>query len=855
MHASTADASLPDSGTLMITPLDSRFWQAAIRSGLLDGPTLQRSWDAIDPEKRTLDAIDRRLARYTVNAGILTLWQAQQVLAGRWQGLRIDKYELQDVIGQGGMGRVYLAKDVRLGRKVALKILSRERMNNVRAMARFRREAKVGAQLQHENLVRIYDEGEAHGVRYLVMEYIEGKTIGRLISELGALPPPSAADIARKVALGLEHLHLKGLLHRDVNPMNILLDRDGTAKLTDLGLAIDLGDDDDIVTRDGATVGTFDYISPEQAKHSRMVDARADIYSLGCTLYHMISGRVPFPTPSLPEKLYAHQLNEPEPLSTFVPNLPEGLAAIVSKMMRKSPDDRYRRASDVARALEPFASGTLSASRIAPGLSSTQEAAAINGQTRESVPQTGSDPDLVFQKPATEPAIPVTPPTDPLGFIPKIDLGPEPSLSGSRSGVRSKSKSKSGEGIAHAPFPWRLISLGLAGLLFAASLAFAAVYWFKYSSSAGIESHEAVSPNVPRTVPGDPPAEIAIRTADGTEIPQPTLRDAIARLTGRGGEIILRTRRPIRAGEIGKSLSLNSGHLVIRADAGVKPEILVELSGPAPWIVVSPQARLSLVGLSIRAETLLIPNAAPAPMAPPALIAADGNVSFDRCAFSTTGRDRSIRVLDARGLETRLSGCLFDGFDQPVTLSAYPGSDTRLSHCVFVRDTTGPLAGWPIAASHPPSSAKKPAKLALDRCTIIGAGLIAAEGFTPDFPLAVTVNDTAIQASSLMMTSITRQNLAKSVIWTGKGDVYAISGVVWVVVPPKGFDGMAGGPTDLTTWAELFPADTQNDSRPIKFAGPSIGEGHLPEDVAVVAEAGKPPVGAEPAKVGPGGKP
>ena len=132
----------------------------------------------------------------------------------------------------------------------------------------------------------------------------------------GPIPPADRRPVARQVALGLEHAHEKGLIHRDVNPMNILITRDGTAKLTDLGLAIDLADHDDIVTRDGATVGTFDYISPRAGPALALGrHPRADIYSLGCTLFHMIAGRVPFPTPSLPEKLYAHQLHEPEPLS------------------------------------------------------------------------------------------------------------------------------------------------------------------------------------------------------------------------------------------------------------------------------------------------------------------------------------------------------------------------------------------------------------------------------------------------------------------------------------------------------------------------------------------------------------
>ncbi len=313
----------------MVEPQSSVFWQTALKSGLVNAQTLATCWESVPPDKRTGDAIDRRLARQVVNAGHLTLWQAQQLLTGRHSGLRIDRYVLLDLLGQGGMGRVYLALDTKLNRQVALKILSRERMTNPRALARFRREAKVGAQLQHENLIRVYDEGDSHGVRYLVMEYINGQTVAQLIAEQTRLPYPMAANLARQVSLGLAHLYQKELLHRDVNPMNILVDRNGTAKLTDLGLAIDLEDMDDVVTRDGATVGTFDYISPEQARHSRKIDTRSDIYSLGCTFYHMISGRVPFPAPSLPEKLFAHQSSEPEPLSKLVEGVPEELDAVV----------------------------------------------------------------------------------------------------------------------------------------------------------------------------------------------------------------------------------------------------------------------------------------------------------------------------------------------------------------------------------------------------------------------------------------------------------------------------------------------------------------------------------------------
>ena len=353
----------------MLDPQVSRFWQAALLSGLMDAQGLTACWDAIVPAKRDdPENLDRRLARQAVQLKSLTLWQAQQLLAGRSSGYKVDRYILLDLIGQGGMGRVYLARDSRLNRQVALKILSPERMSNPRAIARFQREARVGAQLQHENLVRIYDFGESNGRFFLVMEYIEGKTIGTLISEHGRLPPATAVRLGRQVAMGLEHAYLKGLIHRDVNPYNILVTRDGTAKLADLGLAIDLAEEDH-VTREGATVGTFDYVAPEQARHSHAADIRSDIYSLGCSMYHMCLGQVPFPSPSLPEKLFAHQALEPKPLDQLIPGFPEGLAAVISRMMRKSPDERYATPMQVVQALGPYTEEALTVANPGVGLS------------------------------------------------------------------------------------------------------------------------------------------------------------------------------------------------------------------------------------------------------------------------------------------------------------------------------------------------------------------------------------------------------------------------------------------------------------------------------------------------------
>jgi serine/threonine protein kinase len=213
----------------MVDPQASQFWRFALKSGLLTEAQLRACWEQIPEEKRTPDAIDRRLARRAVDAGMITVWQAQQLLTGRANDFKIDRYLLLELIGQGGMGRVYLAKDTRLGRRVAIKVLSKERTSNPRAITRFQREAKVGAQLQHENLVRIYDEGEAAGIRYLVMEHIDGKNVAQLIGERGSVAWPEAARLTRQIALGLEHAQQKGLIHRDVNPANILVTREGIA--------------------------------------------------------------------------------------------------------------------------------------------------------------------------------------------------------------------------------------------------------------------------------------------------------------------------------------------------------------------------------------------------------------------------------------------------------------------------------------------------------------------------------------------------------------------------------------------------------------------------------------------------
>ena len=276
------------------------------------------------------------------------------------------------------------------------------------------------------------------------MEHIKGQTVAQMIVGTGPSAVPDGSEPGPAgVALGLAHLYQKGLLHRDINPMNILVDRDGTAKLTDLGLAIDLDDMEDVVTRDGATVGTFDYISPEQARHSRQIDTRSDIYSLGCTIYHMISGRVPFPAPSLPEKLFAHQSSEPEPLSKWWRAVPGSLTRWCSRMMSKKVEDRFENPPCWPRRWSRSRWGRRSGwCRPGPGKHwwrrgwrASRPRSLNMGRDRRGGglgPRSGGSPSDVTP-PGHHPARWHSPNSDGSDYF-KLDLGPSPRLSDSLSG-------------------------------------------------------------------------------------------------------------------------------------------------------------------------------------------------------------------------------------------------------------------------------------------------------------------------------------------------------------------------------------------------------------------------------------
>jgi hypothetical protein len=279
--------------------------------------------------------------------------------------LLAGRYQILEQLGRGGMGAVFRARDTKLDRPVALKMLPEGSATDADAVARFRREARALARLSHPGIIQAYDSGEDGGKHFLVMELVEGRSLAAVLREQGRVAPARAADFAYQAALALCHANKGGLVHRDVKPSNLLLSADGRVQLLDLGLARFLQDQigEAALTRTGTGMGTPDYCPPEQARDARKADARSDIYALGCTLYHLIAGRVPFPGSSFSEKVEAHETKEPTPIEELCPETPVGLALAVRRMMAKRPADRFASMAEVAEALMPHVVGSSASSR------------------------------------------------------------------------------------------------------------------------------------------------------------------------------------------------------------------------------------------------------------------------------------------------------------------------------------------------------------------------------------------------------------------------------------------------------------------------------------------------------------
>jgi WD40 repeat protein len=266
------------------------------------------------------------------------------------------RYRVEQLLGAGGMGAVYRAHHRVLGRSVALKVINPALTNRAAAVERFARESRAAARLSHPNIVAAFDAEQAGATHFLVMEYVEGTDLARLVAEQGPLPVDRACEYVRQATLGLQHAFEQGMVHRDVKPHNLMLTPQGRVKILDFGLArfASEASSEAGITGTGTVLGTVDYIAPEQADNARRADVRSDLYSLGCTLYHLLAGHPPFPTGTPVQRVMAHVDKAPQPLAELRQDLPEELMLVLERMMAKSPARRHQTPAEVAAALRPF---------------------------------------------------------------------------------------------------------------------------------------------------------------------------------------------------------------------------------------------------------------------------------------------------------------------------------------------------------------------------------------------------------------------------------------------------------------------------------------------------------------------
>lgn len=311
------------------------------RSGLVEPARLRQlvqQWQS-DPTSVSLDV--EALSKRLIELELITAWQQRLLAKGLYRGFFLGRYKLLCEIGSGGMSTVYLAEHILLRRKVAIKVLHPRRVSNPKQLTRFYRESRANSLLDHNHVVRVYDFDTDGKFHYLVLEYIDGATLQDVVSQQGKLSTETAASYLYQSVSGLAHIHENGLIHRDLKPANLLVGPNGVIKVSDLGLALAPQSESVSVTvEDGMILGTVDYLAPEQAVDSHTVDSAADIYSLGCTFYFMLTGQAPFPEGTTAVRLMKHQIESPRPISEFRDDVPPALVKVCENMMAKSAEDR-----------------------------------------------------------------------------------------------------------------------------------------------------------------------------------------------------------------------------------------------------------------------------------------------------------------------------------------------------------------------------------------------------------------------------------------------------------------------------------------------------------------------------------
>ena len=327
------------------------------KSELASAAEIDAALDAIRAENNGVLPEDADvLAKALQKHHVVTRWHCDKLLQGKYKGFFLGKHKLLGHIGSGGMSSVYLAEHMMMHTKRAIKVLPQSRLGKSSYLARFQQEAKAIASLNHPNIVRAYDIDNQGDTHYIVMEYVDGDDLQTMVKKNGPMAFDKVADYIAQAAHGLQHAHDVGLIHRDVKPANLLVNSAGRVKLLDLGLALFSDDKQASLTIDynDKVLGTADYLAPEQALNSHKVDARADLYGLGCTMYFLLTGQPPFPDGTIAQRIAKHQALMPTDVRKLRPQCPGELEGICVKLLQKDPKFRYVSAAQTAEVLETW---------------------------------------------------------------------------------------------------------------------------------------------------------------------------------------------------------------------------------------------------------------------------------------------------------------------------------------------------------------------------------------------------------------------------------------------------------------------------------------------------------------------
>ena len=323
------------------------------KSGIVSEERLKQALGNLSKQAAGRPVMLDELTKFLLAADLITPWHYEKLITGKYKGFFIGQYKLLSLLGAGGMSSVYLAEHSLSGHRRAVKVLPRRKLADKSYLDRFYQEGRAAASLNHPNIVRIYDLCNEKDLHYMVMEYVIGVDLNQKIKDDGNATVDDALNYVRQSADALTHAHARNIVHRDIKPANLLLGADNSVKLLDLGLAL-LRDEVESLTvlHNERVMGTADYLSPEQAVNSHEVDHRADIYSLGCTLYYLLTGKPPFPEGTMAQRIAMHQTREPKPIAEIRPDVPPLVVSLLARMTKKKPQERFEDCAQLVQAVD-----------------------------------------------------------------------------------------------------------------------------------------------------------------------------------------------------------------------------------------------------------------------------------------------------------------------------------------------------------------------------------------------------------------------------------------------------------------------------------------------------------------------